>query len=174
MKQRLNLRNKIVTQLQGCHCLPVDRPVLCSTDFEVFCVVPTPGGVPRTIEKSKTNNRFELQFDGIYRNAAIWINGFYVGTNFSGYLGNSYDVSDYMNFENENVIVIRVDATQNEGWFYEGAGSYRHVWLNITEKVFIPENGVYITTQLKDKTASVSIETTIENSNLNLKDFLEG
>ena len=71
-----------------------------------------------------------------------------------------------MNFETENVIVIRVDATQNEGWFYEGAGIYRHVWLNITEKVFIPENGVYINSQLKDKTASVSIETTIENSNL--------
>ena len=120
-----------------------------------------------TIDKSKINNRFELQFDGIYRNAAIWINGFYVGTNFSGYIGSYYDVTDYMNFETENVIVIRVDATQNEGWFYEGAGIYRHVWLNITEKVFIPENGVYINTQLKDKTASVTIETTIENSNLN-------
>jgi beta-galactosidase len=71
-----------------------------------------------------------------------------------------------MNFETENVIVIRVDATQNEGWFYEGAGIYRHVWLNMTEKIFIPENGVYITTQLKDKTATVTIETTIENSNI--------
>ncbi len=119
-----------------------------------------------TIDKSNSNNRFELQFDGIYRNAAIWINGFYVGTNFSGYIGSSYDVTDYMNFETENVIVIRVDATQNEGWFYEGAGIYRHVWLNMTEKIFIPENGVYITTQLKDKTASVTIETTIENSNI--------
>jgi beta-galactosidase len=119
-----------------------------------------------TIDKSNSNNRFELQFDGIYRNAAIWINGFYVGTNFSGYIGSSYDVTDYMNFETENVIVIRVDATQNEGWFYEGAGIYRHVWLNMTEKIFIPENGVYITTQLKDKTATVTIETTIENSNI--------
>ena len=71
-----------------------------------------------------------------------------------------------MTFKTENVIVIRVDATQNEGWFYEGAGIYRHVWLNMTEKIFIPENGVYITTQLKDKTATVTIETTIENSNL--------
>ena len=119
-----------------------------------------------TIDKSKINKRFELQFDGIYRNATIWINGFYVGTNFSGYLGNSYDITDYMSFETENVIVIRVDATQNEGWFYEGAGIYRHVWLNITEKVFIPENGVYINTNLKDKSATINIETTIENSNL--------
>jgi beta-galactosidase len=54
-------------------------------------------------------------------------------------VGNSYDVSDYINFEGDNVIVIRVDATQYEGWFYEGAGIYRHVWLNVTNKVFIPE-----------------------------------
>ena len=119
-----------------------------------------------TIDKSKINKRFELQFDGIYRNATIWINGFYVGTNFSGYIGNSYDVTDFINIETENVIVIRVDATQNEGWFYEGAGIYRHVWLNTTEKVFIPENGVSINTELKDKTATVTIETTIENSNI--------
>lgn len=118
-----------------------------------------------TIDKSKTNKRIELQFDGIYRNATIWINGFYIGTNFSGYIGNSYDVTDFINFETENVIVIRVDATQNEGWFYEGAGIYRHVWLNTTEKVFIPENGIYIHSDLKDKTAAITIETTIQNSN---------
>ena len=92
-----------------------------------------------SIDKKDKDKRFELQFDGIYRNAAIWINGFYVGTNFSGYLGNTYDVTDFMNFEGDNVIVIRVDATQAEGWFYEGAGIYRHVWLNITNKVFIPD-----------------------------------
>jgi beta-galactosidase len=117
------------------------------------------------INKSSSNKRIELQFDGIYRNATIWVNGFYVGTNFSGYIGNTYDVSDFINFETENVIVIRVDATQNEGWFYEGAGIYRHVWLNTTEKVFIPENGIYIHTDLKEKTALVTIETTLENSN---------
>jgi len=118
-----------------------------------------------TIDQSNRKKRIELQFDGIYRNASFWINGFYVGTNFSGYLGNSYDVSDFINFETENVIVVRVDATQNEGWFYEGAGIYRNVWLNTTEKIFIPENGVYVRTNLKQKTALVTIETTLENSN---------
>ena len=39
-------------------------------------------------------------------------------------------------------MVVRVDATQYEGWFYEGAGIYRHVWLNVTDKVFIPNDGV--------------------------------
>lgn len=119
-----------------------------------------------TVEKSKNNKRFELQFDGIYRNAEIWFNGFYVGTNFSGYVGNSYDVSDYINFDGDNVIVVRVDATQYEGWFYEGAGIYRHVWLNITDKVFIPEDGIFVHSEVKGKNAEVTIETTVQNNNL--------
>ncbi|WP_264519637.1 beta-galactosidase GalA [Flavobacterium sp. N1994] len=120
-----------------------------------------------TVDKSKRDKRFEIQFDGIYRNAEIWLNGFYVGTNFSGYVGNSYDVSDYINFEGDNVMVIRVDATQSEGWFYEGAGIYRHVWLNITNKNFIPEGGLYVHSEVKGKNATVSIETTVQNNSLN-------
>ncbi|MFN3967971.1 beta-galactosidase GalA [Flavobacterium sp.] len=119
-----------------------------------------------TVDKLKSNKRFELQFDGIYRNAEIWINGFYVGTNFSGYVGNSYDVTDYINFEGENVMVVRVDATQYEGWFYEGAGIYRHVWLNITDKVFIPNDGIFVHAEVKGKNATVNIETTVQNNNL--------
>lgn len=120
-----------------------------------------------SVEKSKSNKRFEIQFDGIYRNAEIWLNGFYVGTNFSGYVGNSYDVSDYINFEGDNVLVIRVDATQYEGWFYEGAGIYRHVWLHITDKIFIPEDGVFVYADVKDKKATVTVETTVQNNLLN-------
>lgn len=119
------------------------------------------------VDKSKNNKRFEIQFDGIYRNAEIWLNGFYVGTNFSGYVGNSYDVSDYINFEGDNVLVIRVDASQYEGWFYEGAGIYRHVWLHITDKIFIPEDGVFVYADVKDKKATVTVETTVQNNLLN-------
>ncbi|PWA05170.1 beta-galactosidase GalA [Flavobacterium psychrotolerans] len=120
-----------------------------------------------TVDKSKSNKRFEIQFDGIYRNAAIWINGFYVGTNFSGYLGKSYDITDYMNFDTENVMVVRVDATQSEGWFYEGAGIYRHVWLNSTDKIFIPEGGLFVHSEVKGKNAIVNIETTVQNNTFN-------
>ncbi len=119
-----------------------------------------------SVDKKDNGKRFELQFDGIYRNAEIWFNGFYVGTNFSGYVGNSYDVSDYVNFEGDNVIVIRVDATQYEGWFYEGAGIYRHVWLNVTDKVFIPNDGVFVHSKVNGKNATVTIETEVENKNL--------
>ncbi|MFY7938159.1 MAG: beta-galactosidase GalA [Flavobacterium sp.] len=119
-----------------------------------------------SVDKSKSNKRFEIQFDGIYRNAEIWLNGFYVGTNFSGYVGDSYDVSDYINFEGDNVLVIRVDATQYEGWFYEGAGIYRHVWLHITDKIFIPEDGVFVHSNVKGNNAEVTIETTVQNNDL--------
>lgn len=119
-----------------------------------------------TVDKSKTNKRYEIQFDGIYRNAEIWLNGFYVGTNFSGYVGNSFDVSDYINFDGENVLVIRVDATQAEGWFYEGAGIYRHVWLNITDKIHIPQGGIFVHSEVNGKNATVNIETTVQNNHL--------
>lgn len=119
-----------------------------------------------SVDKNDDGKRFELQFDGIYRNAEIWFNGFYVGTNFSGYVGNSYDVSDYVNFDGDNVIVVRVDATQYEGWFYEGAGIYRHVWLNIHNNVNIPNDGVFVHSKVNGKNATVTIETDVVNKNL--------
>lgn len=119
-----------------------------------------------TVDPKDEGKRFEIQFDGIYRNAEIWVNGFYVGTNFSGYVGNSYDISDYMNFKGDNVVVVRVDATQYEGWFYEGAGIYRHVWLNIRNNVNIPNDGVFVHSKVNGKNATVTIETEVVNKNL--------
>lgn len=160
------------------HDWVVDLPFVNSPQAEMDShgYKPVGGSYPETsigwyrkhfnVEKAKSNKRFEIQFDGVYRNATIWINGFYVGTNFSGYIGNSYDVTDYINFEAENVLVVRVDATQNEGWFYEGAGIYRHVWLNITDKIFIPEDGVFVHSEVKGKNAIVKLETTVQNNNL--------
>jgi beta-galactosidase len=118
-----------------------------------------------TVDPKSAQDRYELQFDGIYRNASIWVNGFYVGTNFSGYVGQTYDITDYMNFDSENVVVVRVDATQCEGWFYEGAGIYRHVWLLQHQAVHIPEGGLYVVTEVQNTKASISLETTVENKN---------
>ncbi len=160
------------------HDWVVELPFVNSTQVEMDShgYKPVGGLYPETsigwyrkhfkVDASKTNKRYEIQFDGIYRNAAIWVNGFYVGTNFSGYIGNSYDITDYINFEGENVLVVRVDATQYEGWFYEGAGIYRHVWLNVTDKLFIPEDGIFVYSDVKGKNATVYIETTVQNNNL--------
>ena len=119
-----------------------------------------------TIQPSDSGSRFQIQFDGIFRNANIWVNGFFVGNNLSGYMGASYDVTDYIRFGRDNVLAIRVDATQYEGWFYEGAGIYRHVWMNQYDNLHIPDGGTYIYADVANKNASVNIETTVENKNL--------
>ena len=120
-----------------------------------------------TVSKNDKKDRFEIQFDGIFRNASIWLNGFYVGTNQSGYIGKSYDVTDYIDFEKDNVLVVRVDATQYEGWFYEGAGIYRHVWLNQYNNIHIPFGGLFVHADVNGKNATVNVETSVENKNLN-------
>ena len=69
------------------------------------------------VQRSDSGRRFQLQFDGIFRDANFWLNGFYLGNNKSGYVGVNYDVTDFINYHKENVLVVRVDATQYEGWF---------------------------------------------------------
>ena len=115
------------------------------------------------IAKADSGNRFQLQFDGIFRNATIWVNGIFTGNNLSGYLGVNYDITDFINYEKENVITVRVDATQYEGWFYEGAGIYRHVWLKQLHNLHIANDGIFVNANIKGKDAIVSVETTIEN-----------
>jgi beta-galactosidase len=116
--------------------------------------------------KLDSGKRFELQFDGVFRDATFWLNGFYIGNNKSGYVGVNYDVTDYIQFDKQNVITVRVDATQYEGWFYEGAGIYRHVWLNMFNNTHIPHDGVFVHSKVDDKNATVTVETTIENKDL--------
>ncbi len=119
-----------------------------------------------TVAKTDSGARFQLQFDGIFRDAKIWLNGFYLGNNQSGYIGVAYDVTDYIHFDKDNILVVRVDATQYEGWFYEGAGIYRHVWLNQYNNLHIKDGGVFVYTDVNDKSTTVNIETTVLNQNL--------
>ncbi|MES1198254.1 MAG: beta-galactosidase GalA [Chitinophagaceae bacterium] len=118
-----------------------------------------------TVASKDSGSRFQIQFDGIFRNANIWINGFFVGNNMSGYIGAAYDITDFVRFDRDNVLVVRVDATQYEGWFYEGAGIYRHVWLNQYDNLHITEGGLFVYADVNDKNASVNIETNVENLN---------
>ena len=85
-----------------------------------------------------------LQFDGIFRDARIWVNGFYLGHEPSGYATQVYDISEYLNYGEENIVCVRADATLEEGWFYEGAGIYRHVWLNKASKVNVAPFGTFV------------------------------
>ncbi len=78
---------------------------------------------------SAAGKRISIEFDGAYREAMVVFNGFYVGRHVGGYDPFSFDVTDFANPGGTNVLLVRVDATQSDGWFYEGAGIYRHVWL---------------------------------------------
>lgn len=118
------------------------------------------------IAKADSGQRYAIQFDGIFRDAKVWVNGFYLGTNESGYIGVNYDISDYINYGKDNVVVVRVDATQYEGWFYEGAGIYRHVWLLKYNNLHIAQDGVFVHSSVKGNTATINIETTLDNETL--------
>ena len=105
-----------------------------------------------------------LEFDGIYRNALIWLNGHCIGRDVSGYAPISFDVTPYVNPGGTNVLVVRVDATRTEGWFYEGAGIYRHVWLEKADPVHVAHWGTYVaTTSLTGPNATITVQTTVTN-----------
>jgi len=106
----------------------------------------------------------QLDFDGIYRNALIWFNGHCLGRDVSGYAPIAFDVTPYVNPGGTNVLVVRVDATRTEGWFYEGAGIYRHVWLTTTDPVHVGHWGTFAaTTSLAGSNATITVQTTVTN-----------
>ena len=115
------------------------------------------------IPESDLGKHISIEFDGVFRNSVVWVNGFYLGTEHSGYTGFSYDITDYLNYGGENVVAIRVDATMEEGWFYEGAGIYTHVWLTKTSPLHVARYGTFITTELKNNAADITSRTTVTN-----------
>ncbi|HYP17951.1 MAG TPA: beta-galactosidase GalA [Opitutus sp.] len=115
------------------------------------------------IPASDLGRRIRLDFDGVYRAARVFVNGFFVGEEPSGYIGASYDISEYLSYGGENVVAVRVDATMEEGWFYEGAGIYRHVWLVKTAPLHVARDGTWVRTDVAANSANVAIETLVNN-----------
>jgi beta-galactosidase len=111
--------------------------------------------------------RLWLQFDGVYRNCDVFVNGWFVGNHASGYDGFRYDITDVANCGGNNVVAVRVDASEFEGWFYEGAGIYRHVWLEKTAPVALAPDGVFVTSKFKNNVPAGSAEIDVEASLLN-------
>lgn len=107
--------------------------------------------------------RIALDFDGIFRDSQVWVNGFYLGRESSGYNSFGFDISDYLNYGGPNTIAVRVDASLEEGWFYEGAGIYRHVWLTKTAPLHVSRSGTFVTTEVKGRQATVAVRTTLQN-----------
>src|SRR5581483_2833664 len=95
--------------------------------------------------------------------SVVWVNGHRLGRHESGFTSFRYDVSDVINYGVKNVVAVRVDATQYEGWWYDGAGIYRHVWLSKTDPVHVGPWGTFVTSVVGKTSAEVTIETTIFN-----------
>ena len=133
---------------------------------------PTIGWYRKTfiLPENLKGKRIVLEFDGVYRRSSMWINGHSLGTHNSGYTSFSYEITDQAKIGGKNVISDRVDASSNEGWWYEGAGIYRHVWLTVTEPLHVKKWGTFVISQLaepkpdqKPGPAQLTIETTLEN-----------
>ena len=121
-----------------------------------------------TIPADDEGKHLSIRFDGIFRDARIWVNGFYLGHEPSGYAAQVYDISEYLNYGGENLVCVRVDATLEEGWFYEGAGIYRHVWLEKTAPVHVAPFGTFVHSVLSNSfnEAVTTVETRVRNASV--------
>ncbi len=118
--------------------------------------------------------RVYLHFDGVYRNSTVYLNEYFAGSHESGYTEACYDITDFVNFGGGNILVVRVDASGREGWWYEGGGIYRHVWLEYKSAAHIAQNGVYVYSDicLEEKSAEVHVKTDLINKSTADGDFI--
>jgi beta-galactosidase len=123
------------------------------------------GWYRRVLELSAADadKRITLEFDGSYRETMVVFNGFYIGRHSGGYDPFSFDVTSFANPGGRNVLLVRVDATSSDGWFYEGAGIYRHVWLVKTNPIHVKKWGTFVAAQVRTGEARLSIRTELEN-----------
>jgi beta-galactosidase len=139
-----------------------------------------PGGIAWYRKHFKLDSAYKgkavaIEFDGVYNNAEVWINGQFAGRRPYGYSSFHLDLTPYLKFDkkDENVLAVRVDHTRlPDSRWYTGSGIYRHVRLRINDKLHIGRWGVFVSTsQIKGDVATVRIETTVENDSGNKKGF---
>lgn len=129
-----------------------------------------PGGIGwyrKTFElKKSADKNYYIDFDGVYWNSTVWINGHELGFRPSGYISFRYDLTPYLNKNGKNVIAVKVDNSQqpNSRW-YTGSGIYRNVWLTTTDKIQFAHWGIYVTTpEVSETNAKVRIKVYLENT----------
>ena len=123
------------------------------------------------LTKSDEGKRLWLEFDGAFRDCTVFVNGWFIGHHESGYNSFRYDITDVANYGGKNLVAVKVDASQFEGWFYEGAGIYRHVWLVKTAPVAIAPDGIFVYSVFKNNLpegpATLELNTTLTNTETN-------
>ena len=127
------------------------------------------GWYRRTFElpAADAGKRIWLTFDGAYRDTTVWVNGWLVCHPMGGYNPFREDITDVVHLGGRNTLAVRVDASKFEGWFYEGAGIYRHVWLDKTAPVAIAPDGIFVYSKFKNNVPSDKAEIHVEANLLN-------
>jgi beta-galactosidase len=115
------------------------------------------------IPASDAGRRVALEFDGAFRDVLVFVNGCFIGRNDNGYAPFRFDITDFLAVGQKNCIVARVDATFGDGWFYEGAGLYRHAWLTKSDPLHLGKWESWARADVKGDTAALSLGTVVVN-----------
>lgn len=117
------------------------------------------------VPESDRGRKIAIEFDGVYQNSEVWINGRYLGLRPYGYISFAYDLTPHLNFGKENVLAVKVDnSRQRNSRWYSGSGIYRHTWLLATHPVHVGQWGVWVTTpRVSNEYAVVEVRTTLRN-----------
>lgn len=116
------------------------------------------------VDKLNSDEKYFIEFDGVYMNSDVWINGHHLGNRPYGYISFSYDLTPWLR-EGENILAVRVDHSKvPSGRWYTGSGIYRHVWLTRTSNIYVPQWGTFVTTPTVSKDeASLRLQLEIRN-----------
>ncbi len=115
------------------------------------------------IPLSDQGRQITVAFDGAFRDVLVFVNGCFIGRNDNGYAPFAFDLTDFLAYGSKNYIVARVDASFGDGWFYEGAGIYRHIWLTKTDPLHIANWESTARPELTDSGANVNLSTVVIN-----------
>jgi beta-galactosidase len=111
------------------------------------------------------NRRVSIEFDGVYQNSEVWINGQYLGKRPFGYISFAYDLTPHLNAAGDNVIAVKVDNSRQPGsrW-YSGSGIYRHTWLVAVHPAHVAQWGTFVTTpKVSKEAADIHVRTRVLN-----------
>jgi beta-galactosidase len=115
------------------------------------------------IPASDLGRRITVEFDGAFRDVLVFVNGCFIGRNDNGYAPFRFDLTDFLSYGAKNYIVARVDASFGDGWFYEGAGIYRHVWLTKTDALHLGKWESTVCTEVNGDSATLTLGTIVMN-----------
>ncbi len=117
------------------------------------------------IDEADKGKRISLYFEGVTNCCTVYVNSCLAKRNFCGYAPFEVDLTDYLNYgDTVNVVAVYIDTSSHEGWWYDGAGIYRNVWLIKSDLVNVDTYGVFVAPKkISDTEWEVPIETTVRN-----------